>query len=128
MPADREVTVDILQAAAVRWFDAHLGEHLHSDRDLAVQRCAAHLLGSFGAASQRARDTALQALGAVEARASHAYIDVDRSTSHTLFLIDPATGREFAFTAADLAHMAHGAVDHCPHPSIRHPQPAQLAG
>ena len=121
-------TTDLLQAAAARWYDQHLNEHLHSDRDMAVKRCAAWLFGNYGVAAAPARDTALQALGSVEARSSAAYIDVDRTTSHTLFLIDPATGREFAFTAADLAHVAHGAVDRCPIHAVQHPQSAAAAG
>lgn len=121
-------TVDLLHAAALRWYAEHLGEHLNPDRDMAVKRCAAWLFGNYGAQPEPARNTALQALGTVEARATGAYIDVDRTTSHTLFLIDPASGREFAFTSADLAHLAHGAVDRCPLHAPQRPSSAAAAG
>lgn len=114
MPCD---SIDILRDAATRWYHQHLGEHLHRDRALAAQRCASHLINEWGANAIRARDLSLQVLGSVESRASGAYIDVDRTTSHMLFLIDPARNRRVALTATDLAHIAL-LIDRCG--AIRH--------
>lgn len=106
MPTDHD---DALRAAATRWFDEHLGEHLHHDRALAVKRCAAHLVSRWPVEPLRAMDIAMQVLGLVEHKACPAYIDTDRTTSHTLFLVDPS-GRGLVFTAADLLHLARAAM------------------
>lgn len=96
---------DVLRDAATRWYDAHLGEHLHRERHLAARRCACHLINEWDSSPDAARDLALQVLGNVEARSTGAYIDLTRTTSHALFLIDPATNRRLVFTAADLARV-----------------------
>jgi hypothetical protein len=105
---------DLLISAATRWYDQHLAEHLSADRELSVKRCAAWLLGEHGAASSLAHRIAVQALGVIESRNADAYVDADRTTAHLVWLVDPASGREFGFTAADLAYIARGALDRRP--------------
>lgn len=117
-------STDILHAAAMRWYGDHLAEHLAHDRALAVMRCTAWLLEGQVTDASTARVTALRALGAVEARANGAHIDIDRTTSHAVFLIDPASGREFAFTAHDLVQLARRCTDSAPY---MHARTAQVA-
>jgi hypothetical protein len=56
------------------------------------------------------RDTAttvsLQALGEVQARATSAHVDMTRSTSYAVFVVDPVSKKTVCFTAADLVRIA----------------------
>lgn len=93
---------DLAFDAAVRWIGMHLGEHLARDRHLLVERGVSHMRHAFNLSHERAERIVLQALGHVEGRASPAYIDVARSTRHTVFLVDPLRNRTVVFTAQDL--------------------------
>jgi len=104
------------------WYREHLAQHLSHDHVLAAKRCAAFLQGE-GVAAPRAARIALQALGRMEYGRGGAYFDLARTTSYTLFMVDPETGREFAITAADLIQHARCNVDRAPHVTAH--QPAQ---
>lgn len=97
---------DTLRAAATRWYDLHLGEHLHRDRTLAAARCTEHLINVWNADAALATTLSLQVLGTIESRSTGAYIDIDRSTSHALFLVDPATGWRVMLSAVDVVRLA----------------------
>lgn len=106
------------------WYTQHLAEHLSPDHALAAKRCAAYLQGE-GVEARRAQTIALQALGRFEHgnRFENAYIDLARTTSYTVFLVDPGTGWEYAITAVSLANHARCAIDSAPHVLSQHPVP-----
>lgn len=104
MPTDHH---DTLHHAGHRWYGRHLGEHLAKDRQRMVDRCALMLMDTYEVTEQRALEVSLQVLGDIESRGNRTYIDMDCTTSHMLFLVEPATGRRTAMTAADLARLSH---------------------
>lgn len=118
-------TDDAARNLAQLWYRAHLAEHLSCDNHMAAKRCAAFLLGE-GIAAPRAHTLALQALGNMQQRDCLADIDIDRSTSHVVFLRDPETKREFAFTAADLARLARCSHDSAPMATPIYPVPPRI--
>ena len=91
-----------LHTAAISYLLAHQGEHLHPDRHRLVGRCADHLMES-GISRDTATTISLQALGEVQARATLAHVDMTRSTSYAVFVVDPVSRKTVCFTAADLA-------------------------
>ena len=94
-----------LHNAAIRYLLTHQGEHLHPDRQRLVARCADHLMES-GISADTANTITLQALGEVHARATTAHVDMTRSTSYAVFVVDPVSKKTVCFTAADLVRMA----------------------
>ena len=99
----------ILHTAAIGYLLAHQGEHLHPDRHRLVGRCADHLMES-GISRDTATTISLQALGEVQARATSAHVDMTRSTSYAVFVVDPVSRKTVCFTAADLVRMAREQV------------------
>lgn len=91
---------------AIGYLLAHQAEHLHHDRSLLVGRCASHLQQRLGLDAGQASTAALQALGELDARATKAHVDLSRSTSFAVFVVDPVSGLRIAFTAADLVRLA----------------------
>lgn len=104
---------DAARALAQLWYSEHQAEHLTHDSDMLVKRCAAFLQGE-GVAAARAHRLALHALGERHTSSCGAFIDIDHSTSHLVFVVDPETNREFAFTAADLTRFARCSIDNAP--------------
>lgn len=113
---------DAARSLAQLWYSEHMAEHLSCDTDMAVKRCAAFLLGE-GIAAPRAHTLALQALGSMQQRDCLAFIDIDRSTSHVVFLVDTETKREFAYTAAQLAQLSRTSHDSAPVATPMHNTP-----
>jgi len=94
-----------LHTAAIGYLLAHQSEHLHPDRHRLVGRCADHLMES-GISRDTANTVTLQALGEVQARATSAHVDMTRSTSYAVFVVDPVSKKTVCFTAADLVRIA----------------------
>lgn len=68
--------------------------------------CTSHL-EAHGASEARAARTAVKAMGEAESRDWRgAHLDLDRSTSHAIFLRDQ-NGNVFAFTSATLLELRH---------------------
>lgn len=107
---------DAARDLAQLWYSEHLAEHLTCDSAVAVKRCAAFLFNE-GLSTARANTLALQAFGAMQQGDCRAFIDIDRSTSHVVFLVDPESKRELAITAADLALLAHTIHNSMPAPT-----------
>ncbi len=104
---------DLIRDTARRFITLHIGEHLHRDRCHLVDRCAKRLTETWEISHERAVQVSVQMLGEVEAKGSPAYVDLNRTTSHAVFVSDPANNRVVVFTAADLLAMArHPAVTH----------------
>lgn len=91
---------------AIGYLLAHQNEHLTHDRNLLVSRCAAFLQARFGLNDDRANVISLQAIGEIDARATNVHIDMERSTSFAVFVVDPVTGIRSVFTAGDLVRLA----------------------
>lgn len=95
-----------MHEAAIGFLLAHQGEHLSSDRQLLVDRCAEQLQQRYEASTTAAHVVALQALGELESRGNNANVVLSQSTSFAVFLADPVTKRNYVFTAADLLRIA----------------------
>lgn len=95
-----------LHEAALAYLFAHQGEHLHADRPQLVARCTEHLHQQHDVSVDRANVVTLQALGEVESRGNAAHVDISASTSFAVFVRDPESKRNYAFTAADLLAIA----------------------
>jgi hypothetical protein len=97
---------------AIGYLLAHQAEHLHHDRNLLVHRCASYLRDQHGLSNEAAATTAMQALGELDARATNAHVDMERSTSFAIFVIDPVSGLRTVFTAGDLVRLARARASH----------------
>lgn len=91
---------------AIGYLLANQNQHLNHDRNLLVGRCAAFLQERFGLDADRANVVSLQAIGEIDAKATNVHIDMQRSTSFAVFVVDPCTGVRIAFTAGDLVRIA----------------------
>jgi len=83
--------------------DSRTQTHLHNQL---LDRCAAHVQAVGEVSRPSAELISAQALGEYECRRQRAYVDIDASTSHTVFLRDPASGRTMTFSAAGLLRIA----------------------
>lgn len=95
-----------LHQAAIGYLLAHQGEHLHRDRHHLLSRCTDHLRETHSVSDVSARVATLTALGEIEARGKEVHIDLNRTTSYTVFVVDPASKTRVAFTAASLLRLA----------------------
>lgn len=88
---------------AQRFLARHRAEHLAHDCDRLVERCAGHLVQTFGVSERAARLIAMQALAELEAGATPvALIDVDRSTSRMALVRDLEHDTVHMVTAGEL--------------------------
>lgn len=97
---------DTLHQTACAFLFAHQGEHLSCDRQLLVNRCIDHLCLVRAATRIVAEVATLQALGDIQSRSTGAHVDLDKTTSYTVFITDPASGKRVCFTAADLLRLS----------------------
>jgi hypothetical protein len=93
-----------LYPLALTFLQQHEAEHLAHDQERLVDRCTAHLVELGQCSASSARDTTMQALGELSARRRIGHIDMTRSTSFTLFLVD-AQGQRRALTIASLLNL-----------------------
>lgn len=88
-------------AAALSIIEQHAAMHL--DEAQLVQYCVAKLIEAESNLKPTvAVEIALHALQAFQARTRPAHIDVTRSTSYVVHVVDGLTGRIYAFTASEL--------------------------
>lgn len=80
--------------------------------NLLLERCTAHLMAVANCSKRTAATKAAQAIAEVSSARSRVTLDMDRSTSHALFVIDRASGSTRVISAAELAVIldAHGAA------------------
>jgi len=89
---------------AVRFIDANHAQHL--DEAQLISRCAADLMCHYDVTTHAALNTALHALAFVQARDVPAYADINHSTSHVVYVVNPRSGSTVAFTASELLKLA----------------------
>lgn len=89
---------------ALRYLQAHEGEHLTHDQHRLVDRCIDYLVADSHASHPTARDITMQAFGEFTARHRREYIDCSRTTSYALFLIDDK-GERIALTLSELLQL-----------------------
>lgn len=80
--------------------------------NLLLERCTAHLMAVANCSKRTAATQAAQAIAEVSSARSRLILDMDRSTSHALFVVDRASGSTRVISAAELAVIldAHGAA------------------
>lgn len=80
--------------------------------NLLLERCTAHLMAVANCSKHTAATQAAQAIAEISSARSRLTLDMDRSTSHALFVIDRASGCTRVISAAELAVIldAHGAA------------------
>lgn len=104
-PRDASAVHSVRKHAAALYIEQHGDFYLHVDQLLVS--CAAELMANHGVLdTEQAHAIAVAALADVQARSHPAWIDISRSTSRVCRLIDPASGKVFTFTAADLVRIA----------------------
>lgn len=110
-----------LHYAALSYLVQHEGEHFNHDRILLIDRCVSHLAETQCVSQREAEVATLQAYGERESRRCKAYVDMSLTTSHSIFIRDPATGRLRVFTVAELIDLVKTpALSSLPVPSSRH--------
>ncbi len=77
-----------------------------------LERCTAYLMAVANCSKRTAATQAAQAIAEVSSARSRLTLDMDRSTSHALFVVDRATGCTRVISAAELAVIldAHSAA------------------
>lgn len=75
------------------------------DRNQMLGQTARYIQGQSDVSDITAQTIASQAIGEYESRRVPVTFDIDRSTSHTVFLRDGRTGRMHAVTALELSHL-----------------------
>lgn len=93
-----------IYSLAFDFLQAHQGEHLAPDQHLLVSRCITQVIDKANASYETAKDATLQAFGELSARGRREYIDMNRTTSYALFIVD-ATGERRAYTLAELLRL-----------------------
>lgn len=80
--------------------------------NLLLERCTAHLMAVANCSKHTAATQAAQAIAEISSARSRLTLDMDRSTSHALFVIDRASGSTRVISAAELAVIldAHSAA------------------
>ncbi|WP_146121030.1 hypothetical protein [Achromobacter sp. MYb9] len=78
--------------------------------NLLLERCTAYLMAVANCSKRTAATQAAQAIAEVSSARSRLTLDMDRSTSHALFVIDRTSGATRVISAAELAVIldAHG--------------------
>lgn len=68
-----------------------------------LQRCTAHLVALAGCSVATAATQAAQVIAELDSARSRVTLDMDRSTSHALFVVDRDQGTTRVISAAELA-------------------------
>lgn len=77
-----------------------------------LERCTAHLMAIANCSKRTAATQAAQAIAEISSARSRVSLDMDRSTSHALFVVERASGNTRVISAAELAAIldAHDAA------------------
>ena len=80
--------------------------------NLLLERCTAHLMAVANCSKRTAATQAAQAIAEISSARSRVSLDMDRSTSHALFVVERASGNTRVISAAELAAIldAHDAA------------------
>ncbi|MEJ1390113.1 MAG: hypothetical protein RPU34_04350 [Candidatus Sedimenticola sp. (ex Thyasira tokunagai)] len=103
MPETSHHTVTAHDQALV-YIHRHAAEHLEGDGKQLLERTAKHLQLTRDISIDTARDIAAQAYAEHSARGRDEYIDLNRTTSHCVFLRMP-NGQDRCLTARKLAEL-----------------------
>lgn len=71
--------------------------------NLLLERCTAHLMAMANCSKRTAATQAAQAIAEISSARSRVSLDMDRSTSHALFVVERASGNTRVISAAELA-------------------------
>lgn len=80
--------------------------------NLLLERCTAHLMAVANCSKVTAATQAAQAIAEISSARSRITLDMDRSTSHALFVVDRSSGATRVISAAELAAIldTHSAI------------------
>ncbi|MBB1625193.1 hypothetical protein A9974_08090 [Achromobacter sp. UMC71] len=70
-----------------------------------LERCTAHLMAVANCSQRTAETEAAKAIAEVGSHSSPINFDMDRSTSHALFIVDRATGHTRVLSSIEVAHL-----------------------
>lgn len=70
-----------------------------------LERCVAHLMAVANCSQRTAETEAAKAIAEIGSRSSPVNFDMDRSTSHALFVVDRASGRTRVLSSVEIAHL-----------------------
>lgn len=70
--------------------------------NLLLERCTAHLMAMANCSKRTAATQAAQAIAEISSARSRVSLDMDRSTSHALFVVERASGNTRVISAAEL--------------------------
>ncbi|NII74843.1 hypothetical protein FHW84_003439 [Dyella sp. SG562] len=104
LESDQKNTPEARLSVALAFLDAHAAQHL--DEAQLITRCTAAVMERFAVSQRTANHDALHALAATQARNEPAYVDINHSTSHVIYVTSARTGRLIAFTASELISLA----------------------
>lgn len=116
-----------LVAGSVNWDRSFLADQAHQFlavelkhsarpvglRDnILLERCTAYLMAMANCSKRTAATQAAQAIAEISSARSRVSLDMDRSTSHALFVVERASGNTRVISAAELAAIldAHDAA------------------
>lgn len=92
----------MLHTGALEYLVKHQHDSVPLGSATILQRCTAYLVDKFEVSSYTAENATIIALGELQAVKNAPYIDCSKTTSHMLFLIDPATRTTRAIPVADI--------------------------
>lgn len=94
-----------LKKAAQRFLDLQEPAHAPADLPALLALTCAHLSRRFGLETQEAHDIALAVWSEIEGARSRCYVDLELSTPHLIFLVDPVAGVRRPIPTVDLVRM-----------------------
>lgn len=94
-----------LKKSAQRFLDLQEPAHAPADLPALLALTSAHLSERFGLATAEAHDIALAVWSEIEGARSRCYVDLDLSTPHLIFLVDPVAGLRRPIPTVDLVRM-----------------------
>lgn len=97
-------------SAALAFLHAHEGTALAPAMSSLTTRCIDYLVEQNSVSIETARDLTLQAWGELSAAGHRAYIDCNKTTSYTLFLVDDQ-GTQHTLTIAQLLKLLPPAIE-----------------
>lgn len=97
-------------SAAKAFLHAHEGAALAPAMTSLTARCMAHLVETTSVTPETAKEMTMQAWGELSAAGHRAYIDCNKTTSYTLFLVDDQ-GNQHALTIVQLLKLLPAAIE-----------------
>ncbi|MBP6876573.1 MAG: hypothetical protein KBC34_01005 [Phenylobacterium sp.] len=94
-----------IRKAAERFIETQDQVHAPAELPQLLHTTALHLAGRFGLTHDDAYDVALGAWSEIEGKRSRCYVDLDMSTPHLVFLVDPVAGMRRPIPVVDLVRL-----------------------